>query len=58
MVELLGNEALVHARLGELILVAKAESPRAPKMRARVALDVELDALHLFDAESEQRLEP
>jgi multiple sugar transport system ATP-binding protein len=58
MVELLGNEAVVHARLGEIILVAKAKSPRAPRLRARVEIDVEIDALHLFDAESEQRLEP
>jgi multiple sugar transport system ATP-binding protein len=58
MVELLGNEAVVYARLGEIVLVAKAESQRAPQSGARIELDIELDALHLFDAESEQRLEP
>jgi multiple sugar transport system ATP-binding protein len=58
MVELLGNEAVVHARLGEILLVAKAESQRAPHARERIGLDLEVDALHLFDAESEQRLEP
>jgi multiple sugar transport system ATP-binding protein len=58
MVELLGNEAVVHARIGEAPLVAKAESQRAPKSGARIALDLEPDALHLFDAETEQRLEP
>ncbi|HEY7728657.1 MAG TPA: sn-glycerol-3-phosphate ABC transporter ATP-binding protein UgpC [Candidatus Eisenbacteria bacterium] len=57
MVELLGNEAVVHARIGDIVLVAKADSQGAPRSGARVSLDLELDALHLFDAETEQRLE-
>ena len=58
MVELLGNEAIVHGRVGDALLIAKAASHRAPRGGDRIPLDLDLDALHLFDAGTEQRLEP
>jgi multiple sugar transport system ATP-binding protein len=55
-VEPLGHEVIVHGRVGEDILVAKVDPHRAPEMGSDIALELELDALHLFDAATEQRL--
>ena len=55
--EPLGNEVIVHARIGDALFVAKLEPHRVPKLGETVHLVVELDALHLFDAETERRLE-
>jgi multiple sugar transport system ATP-binding protein len=55
-VEPLGHEVIVHTRVGDDLLVAKLEPHRAPKMGDAIELAVDLDALHLFDAESEGRL--
>jgi multiple sugar transport system ATP-binding protein len=56
IVEPLGHEVIVHGRIGEDLLVAKVDPHRAPRMGAPLDLVLELDALHLFDAESEERL--
>ena len=56
IVEPLGHEVIIHGRVGDNMLVAKLDPHRAPRMGALVELVVELDALHLFDAETEQRL--
>ena len=56
-VEPLGHEVIVHARVGEDLLVAKTEPHRAPRMGDPIELAVELDALHLFDAATERRLD-
>jgi multiple sugar transport system ATP-binding protein len=55
-VEPLGHEVIVHARIGDDLLVAKLDPHRAPEMGDDVTVVAELDALHLFDAETEQRL--
>jgi multiple sugar transport system ATP-binding protein len=55
--EPLGNEVIVHARAGDALLVAKLEPHRVPKLGEKLSLFVELDSLHLFDAETERRLE-
>jgi multiple sugar transport system ATP-binding protein len=57
-VEPLGHEVIVHGRVGDDLLVAKADPHRAPEMGSEVDLLAEVDALHLFDAGSEQRLTP
>jgi len=57
VVELLGSEAVFHGRVGEDVLVAKAESHRAPTLGAQVPLILDLESLHLFDAETQRRLE-
>jgi len=56
IVEPLGHEVIMHGRIGDNVLVAKLDPHGAPKMGALVELVVELDALHLFDAETELRL--
>ncbi len=55
--EPLGNEVVVHGRVGDDLLVAKLDPHNVPELGARIGLTIELDALHLFDAETEQRLE-
>jgi multiple sugar transport system ATP-binding protein len=56
IVEPLGHEVLVHGRHGENLLVAKVDPHHAPKVGDRLELQVELGAMHLFDAKTELRL--
>jgi len=56
IVEPLGNELIVHSRLGEFSLVSRLPPQFTPEPGAKLPVAVELDALHLFDAETEQRL--
>ena len=56
IVETLGDEIVVHARAGDDVLVFKEDPHRAPAMGARVAVNLDLAGLHLFDAETEQRI--
>ena len=55
-VEPLGHEVIVHGRIGDDILVAKLDPHRAPEMGSDISLEIELGALHIFDAATEQRL--
>jgi multiple sugar transport system ATP-binding protein len=55
-VERLGHEVIVHARVGDDLLVAKLAPHRAPEMGDPITLGLDLDAIHLFDAETEARL--
>jgi multiple sugar transport system ATP-binding protein len=55
-VEPLGHEVIAHTRVGTDLLVAKLEPRRAPAMGDPIMLAVEVEALHLFDAESGERL--
>ena len=55
-VEPLGHEVIVHGRVGNEMLVAKVDPHRAPEMGTDMALELELDSIHLFDASTEQRL--
>jgi multiple sugar transport system ATP-binding protein len=56
IVEPLGHEVLVHGRHGEGLVVAKVDPHHAPQVGDRLELQVELGAMHLFDAKTEQRL--
>jgi multiple sugar transport system ATP-binding protein len=56
IVEPLGHEVVVHARAGDDLIVAKLDPSFVPRMGDSVDLAVELDALHLFDPETELRL--
>ncbi len=57
IVEPLGHEVIIHGRFGDDLVVAKLDPHNVPRVGENVQLIVELDALHLFDAESERRLE-
>jgi len=56
VVEPLGHEVIAFGRLGEDLLAAKLAPHRAPRFGEKLDLVVKLDALHLFNAETEQRL--
>ncbi|HSP77958.1 MAG TPA: sn-glycerol-3-phosphate ABC transporter ATP-binding protein UgpC, partial [Myxococcaceae bacterium] len=56
LVEPLGNEVIVHSRLGEHSLVYRLPPQHTPESGALMPVVVELDSLHLFDAGTEQRL--
>jgi multiple sugar transport system ATP-binding protein len=57
-VEPLGHEVIVHGRVGDHLLIAKVDPHRAPAMGAELAMALETDAVHLFDAVTEQRIAP
>ena len=46
----------MHARVGDDLLVYRAEPRLAPDVGRKLEIAVELDRLHLFDAENERRL--
>ncbi|KFA87282.1 ABC transporter ATP-binding protein [Archangium violaceum] len=56
LVEPLGNEVIVHSRLAENALVFRLPPQHTPETGAKMAVVIELESLHLFDAETEQRL--
>ncbi len=57
LVEPLGHEVVVYGRAGNDSLTAKMDPHHLPKVGASVDLAVELDAVQLFDATTEVRLE-
>jgi multiple sugar transport system ATP-binding protein len=57
VVEPLGHEVIVHSRIGDDLLVAALDPYSIPEIGSKIELLVELDSLHLFDAETEKRLE-
>jgi multiple sugar transport system ATP-binding protein len=56
IVEPLGHEVVVYSRAGDDLLCATLDPHRAPKMGDKIELLIELDGLHLFDAETEKRI--
>jgi len=56
LVEPLGDEVVVHGKLGEDSLVFKLEPHHAPEAGQTVPVHVQLSALHLFDGKTEKRL--
>jgi ABC-type sugar transport systems, ATPase components len=57
VIEPLGDEVIVHARVGDDLLVYKVEPQLMPDVGQKLEIAVELDRLHLFDAETGKRLE-
>jgi multiple sugar transport system ATP-binding protein len=56
LTELLGNESLLFARLGETEFVARMQQPRIVEDGERILFHVAASRLHLFDAETELSL--
>ncbi|HVE87720.1 MAG TPA: sn-glycerol-3-phosphate ABC transporter ATP-binding protein UgpC [Myxococcales bacterium] len=56
LVEPVGDEVVVHAKLGEDSLVFKLDPHQAPETGQSVPVHVQLGALHLFDGKTEKRL--
>ena len=56
IVEPLGHEVIVHGRIGDDILVLSVDPHEMPRMGDKLEVKLQLDMLHLFDAETENRL--
>ena len=56
LVEPLGYEVVIHGRVGDDLLIAKAEPHKAPAVGDRMALEIDLAGLQVFDVETEMRL--
>jgi multiple sugar transport system ATP-binding protein len=55
-VEPLGDEVIVHGRLGEEALLCKLAPTRVPAAGSRLVVAIELSRMHVFDAETELRM--
>jgi len=56
LVETLGDEVVVHGRQGEDTVTFKMDPHRPPEMGDKVPVVVEIERLHLFDAETTKRI--
>jgi multiple sugar transport system ATP-binding protein len=54
--EPLGDEVVVHARAGDDAMVFKQDPHRPAEIGSKLAVRLELDALHLFDPDSQRRI--
>jgi multiple sugar transport system ATP-binding protein len=54
LVETLGDELVVHARLGDTLMVFKLDPHHPPEVGATIPIFFDLEAVHLFDGETEQ----
>jgi multiple sugar transport system ATP-binding protein len=58
IVEPIGHESTVHLRAGEELLVASFDAHDMPQIGDQLDLVVELESMHLFDADTQLRLAP
>jgi multiple sugar transport system ATP-binding protein len=56
LVEPIGHEAVIHARVGNGLFVVTQDVHSAPRIEDTIQLQLEPEKLHLFDAASEERL--
>jgi len=56
IVETIGHEVIVHLRSGGDVIIAKLGAHRIPRFGERIELEMDCNAIHLFDLETEQRL--
>jgi len=56
LVETLGDEVVVHGRKGDDQIAFKMDPHNPPEFGGKVAALVQIDRLHLFDADTEQRI--
>jgi multiple sugar transport system ATP-binding protein len=56
LVEPIGHEAVVHTRAGDELLVATFDVHNMPRTGDTIELQLQPEKLHLFDAETEQRI--
>ncbi|MBN1959792.1 MAG: sn-glycerol-3-phosphate ABC transporter ATP-binding protein UgpC [Deltaproteobacteria bacterium] len=54
--ETLGDEVIVHGRVGDSVLIFKLDPHRTPEVGSTIDIHVDLDMLHLFDGETEDRI--
>jgi multiple sugar transport system ATP-binding protein len=58
IVEPIGHESIIYATAGTEHLVAIFEPQSAPKIGEAIAMTVDVDSTHIFDAATEQRMVP
>jgi len=58
LVETIGNEAFIHARSGDWMLIARTSPRDLPSSGSTVALSVAPEKIHFFDAATGLRIEP
>ena len=56
VVEPLGHEAVVHTRVADAMLVASFDAHSMPRRGQPIELSIEIESIHLFDAETELHL--
>jgi multiple sugar transport system ATP-binding protein len=56
IVEILGDEVVIHGRAGAETLVFKQDPHRPAVVGSTIEVQLELESMHLFDAESQRRL--
>jgi multiple sugar transport system ATP-binding protein len=56
IIEVLGDEVVIHGRAGENTLVFKQDPHRPAAVGSIIEVKIELEALHLFDAVDQRRL--
>ena len=54
--EPLGDEVIVHGRFGQEVLLCKLGPQRIPEAGSRLDVAIELEKIHVFDAQSELRM--
>ena len=57
LVETLGNEVVIHGSTGEVQVSFKMDPHRSPELGSKVSVLVEVDRMHLFDADTEKRIQ-
>lgn len=55
-VELLGHEAIVHGRVARDVVIARFEPHHVPEIGQKLELSLPVQSIHLFEAESQQRI--
>jgi multiple sugar transport system ATP-binding protein len=56
VVEPLGDEVVVHGKVGDAAVVCKLDPHHVPEIGTELDATVEIENMHLFDAETEKRL--
>ena len=57
IVETIGHEVIVHLTCGEDRIVAKLGAHRVPSFGEQMELVMDCNAVHLFDPDTEQRIQ-
>jgi multiple sugar transport system ATP-binding protein len=57
LVELIGHQIIVHTRIGKDLMVASLDPRSQPRIGDTLSLSIENDAIQLFDAETELRID-
>jgi multiple sugar transport system ATP-binding protein len=56
IIETIGHEVIVHFRCGDDVIIAKLGAHRIPGFGERIDLVLNVEAMHLFDLQTEQRI--